>query len=371
MSARLEFRILGPLEVAGNDGLLALPAGKPRALLAVLLLARGEVVSVDRLVDELWGERPPPTAAKNVQGYVARLRRVLGDGALLTQSPGYALRVDALDATRFRALVEEARHEEPVTAARQLEEALALWRGPALADFAYEPFAQEEIRRLDESRLSALEDRIEADLALGRHEEVVGELESVAREHQLRERLQRMRLLALYRCGRQADALEAYRTTRRRLVEELGVEPGPELKELERMILEHDPSLGSPRRETRRVVAARRLGRRRIGMSFAGLLAAGGTAAILVVALTGNQTRALAAAPNSVGVVDGRHDQVRLVIRTGGEPGGIAAGEGAVWVTDTASDLLLRISEDGRSVDRIPVGHRPTGVAVGDGQVWS
>ena len=175
-------------------------------------------MSVDRLVDELWGERPPPTAAKNVQGYVARLRRVLGDGALLTQAPGYALRVDALDATRFQALVEEARHEEPVTAARRLEEALALWRGPALADFAYEPFAQEEIRRLDESRLSALEDRIEADLALGRHEEVVGELESLAREHPLRERLQRLRLLALYRCGRQADALEAYRTTRRRLV---------------------------------------------------------------------------------------------------------------------------------------------------------
>jgi peptide/nickel transport system substrate-binding protein len=366
----LEFRILGPLEVAGDDGPLDLPAGKPRALLAVLLLHRGEVVSVDRLVDELWGEQPPPTAAKNVQGYVARLRRVLGDGALVTHAPGYALRVDALDAGRFQALVEEARHEEPAVAAPRLEEALALWRGPALADFAYEAFAQDEIRRLEELRFSALEDRVEADLALGRHEEVVAELESVAREHPLRERLQGLRLIALYRCGRQAEALEAYRSTRRRLVDDLGVEPGPELKELERRILQHDPSLEAPRREGRPVPAVRELPRRGAVIAFAGLLAAGGVAAILAVALSGKETHALAAAPNSVGVVDGRHDRLQMVIKAGGEPGGIATGAGAVWVTDTASDLLLRIGENGRSVDRIPVGHRPTGVAVGAGQVW-
>ena len=369
MTAPLEFRILGPFEVARGDGPLELPAGKPRALLAVLLLHGGEVVSVDRLVDELWGEQPPPTAAKNVQGYVARLRRVLGNGALLTQAPGYALRVDALDAARFQALVEEARHEQPAGASSRLVEALALWRGPPLADFAYEPFAQDEIRRPEELRLSALEDRIEADLALGRHEPVVAELESLAREHPLRERLQGLRLIALYRCGRQADALDAYRTTRRRLVDELGVEPGPELKELERRILEQDPSLERPRRE-RSVAPARKLGRRGIAIAFACLLAIGGVAAILAVALSGSETRALAAAPNSVGIVDGRHDRLQTVIRAGGEPGGIAAGAGAVWVTDTASDLLLRIGEDGRSVDRIPVGHRPTGVAVGGGQVW-
>ena len=370
MSTPLDFRILGPLEVAGDDGRLDLPTGKPRALLAVLLLSRGEVVSVDRLVDELWGERPPPTAAKNVQGYVARLRRVLGDGALLTQAPGYALRVDALDATRFQTLVEEARHAEPAAAAPRLQEALALWRGPPLADFTYEPFAQDEIRRLDELRLSALEDRIEADLALGRHEQVVAELESLAREHPVRERLQGLRLIALYRCGRQAEALETYRTTRRRLVDELGVEPGPELKELERRILEHDPSLEAPRRETAPIATARTLGGRGVVIALAGLLAAGGTAAILAAAFSGNATRALTAAPNSVGVVDGKRNQVRLVIKAAGEPGGIAAGAGAVWVTDTASDLLLRITDNGRSVDRIPVGHRPTGVAVGAGQVW-
>jgi len=364
-----EFRILGPLEVAGDDGPLELPAGKPRALLVLLLLHRGEVVSVDRLVDELWGERPPPTAAKNVQGYVARLRRVLGNGELLTQTPGYALRVETLDAAHFEALVDEARHQEPATAAPRLERALALWRGPPLAEFAYEPFAQDEIRRLEELRLAALEDRIEADLALGRHEGVVAELESLAREHPLRERLQGLRLIALYRCGRQADALEAYRTTRRQLVDELGVEPGPELKELERRILEQDPSLDPPPRD-RRVATARTFGRRGIAIAFASLLALGGVAAILAIALSGNETRALAAAPNSVGVVDGGHNRLRMVIRAGGEPGGIAAGAEAAWVTDTASDLLLRIGENGRSVDRIPVGHRPTGVAVGDGQVW-
>ena len=369
MSRPLEFRILGPLEVAQNDGPLDLPAGKPRALLAVLLLHEGEVVSVDRLVDELWGEAPPPTAAKNVQGYVARLRRVLGNGTLVTRAPGYALRVEALDAARFQTLVEEARHEEPAGAAPRLEEALALWRGPPLADFAYEPFAQDEIRRLEELRLSALEERIEADLALGRHEEVVAELDSMAREHPLRERLQGLRPIALYRCGRQAEALEAYRTTRRRLVDELGVEPGPELKELERRVLEQDPALDAPRRE-RPAATARKLDRRGIAIAVAGLLAIGGVAAILAVALSGNETRALAAAPNSVGVVDGRHDRLQMVIRAGGEPGGIAAGAGAVWVTDTASDLLLRIGQNGRSVDRIPVGHRPTGVAVGNGQVW-
>jgi peptide/nickel transport system substrate-binding protein len=366
----LEFRILGPLEAARGDGPLELPAGKPRALLAVLLLSHGEVVSVDRLVDELWGERPPPTAAKNVQGYVARLRRVLGDGALQTQPPGYALRIESLDATRFQALVEEARHEEPAAAAPRLAEALALWRGPPLADFAYEPFAQDEIRRLEELRLSALEDRGEADLALGQHEEVISELESLAREHPLRERLQGLRLIALYRCGRQAEALEAYRTTRRRLVDELGVEPGPELKELERRILEQDPSLEPPRRIGRPVGGARKLGRRGVAIALAGLLVAGGVVAILAVTLSGEEARALTAAPNSVGVVDGKHARLQTVIRAGGEPGGIAAGAGAVWVTDTASDLLLRIGDKGRAVDRIPVGHRPTGVAVGGGQVW-
>jgi DNA-binding SARP family transcriptional activator/streptogramin lyase len=373
VSEQLEFGILGPFEVGRDGERLEIPAGKPRALLAVLLLHGGEVVSVDTLVDELWGEQPPATAAKNVQVYVARLRRALGDGVLVTQAPGYVLRLegDQLDAARFQALVEESHLEEPAGAAKRLEDALALWRGPPLADFTYEPFAQEEIRRLEDLRLSALEDRIEADLALGRHEEVVGELESLARAHPLRERLQGLLLLALYRCGRQAEALEAYRGTRRRFAEELGVEPSPTLRQLERAILEHDPSLEPPRpHRPAGAVAVRRIGRRGALAASAGLLALGGVAAILAVSFSGGTTRSLAAVPNSIGVVDGRHNLVRTVIKAGGEPGGIAAGAGAVWVTDTASDLVLRIDPDGRSVDRIPVGHRPTGIAVGDGEVW-
>ena len=374
MSEPLEFRILGPFQVGRAGTRIELPAGKPRALLALLLLHAGEVVSVDKLVDELWGEHPPPTAAKNVQGYVARLRRALGDDVLVTHAPGYALRLDAeqVDARRFQVLVEEARLEEPAAAARRLEDALALWRGAPLADFTYEPFAQDEILRLEELRLSALEDRVEADLALGRHAAVVAELESLSRAHPLRERLQGQLLVTLYRCGRQAEALEAYRVARRRFVDQLGVEPSPELRRIERAILDHDPSLEAPPRRARptggEIVRGR--GRRNSVLALVAVLAAAGVAVLLAVSLTGGATRALAAAPNSVGVVDGKHNEVRAVIRAGGEPGGIAAGAGAVWVTDTASDLALRIGRDGRSVDRIPVGHRPTGIAVGDGQVW-
>jgi ABC-type transport system substrate-binding protein/DNA-binding SARP family transcriptional activator len=370
VSEPLEFRILGPFEVSKGGSVLELPAGKPRALLAVLLVHPGEVVSVDTLVDELWGESPPPTAAKNVQGYVARLRKALGDDTLVTQAPGYALRIDdqSLDAARFQALVEEARHEEPAVAANRLQDALGLWRGPPLADFTYESFAQGEIRRLEDLRLTALENRIEADLALGRHEDVVPELEALVRAHPLRERLQGQLLVALYRCGRQAEALEAYRAARRRFVDELGVEPGPELQGLERAILDHDPSLQAPPRTGRRatVPATPRIGRRGL-LAIAGLVIVAGVAALLV-ALLSSDARALKAVPNSIGVLDG--DRVRAVIKGGGEPGGIAYGAGAVWIADTAEDLVLRIDPDSRTVDRIPVGHHPTAVAVGDGQVW-
>jgi DNA-binding SARP family transcriptional activator/streptogramin lyase len=373
VSGLLEFRILGPFEVRSDGQTLEIPAGKPRALLALLLLHLGEVVPVDMLVDELWGERPPPTAAKNVQGYVARLRRTLGDGVLVTQAPGYALRVDGerLDAARFQALVEEARHEQPAVAARHLQEALALWRGPPLSDFTYESFAQDEIRRLEDFRLSALEDRVEADLALGRHEDVVVELESLVRAHPLRERLQGELLVALYRCGRQAEALEAYRAARRRFADSLGVEPSPTLQRLERAILEHDPSLEAPPRRGRpaREEAARRIGRGRL-LALAGLLVAAIVAALVAVSLSGGSARTLVGQPNSIGVLDGAANDVQAVIRGVGEPGGIAHGAGAVWIADTAGDLVLRIDPDRRTVDRIPVGHHPTGVAVGDGQVW-
>jgi peptide/nickel transport system substrate-binding protein len=366
VSEPLEFRILGPFEAARSGRVLDLPAGKPRALLALLLLRRGDVVPVDTLVDELWGESPPPTAAKNVQGYVARLRRALGDGALATRAPGYALQLDddGLDAARFQLLVEQARHEEPAAASDRLREALDLWRGPPLADFAYESFAQDEIRRLEDLRLAALEDRIAADLELGRHEDVLPELESLVAAQPLRERLQGQLLVALYRCGRQADALEAYRAVRRRFVDDLGVEPGPELQALERKILEHDPSLQAPARPSRPANAPS--GRRRLIAGVA--LAVAAVVAVLLAVLLPSGSKALSATPNSIGVLDGKH--VRAVITGGGEPGGIAYGANAVWVTDTGDDRVLRIDPERRTVDRIPVGHHPTGVAIGGGQVW-
>jgi len=377
VSEPLEFRILGPFEARRDGRALELPAGKSRGLLALLLLHRNEVVSVDTLVDGLWGERAPATAAKNVQVYVSHLRKTLGDGTLLTRAPGYVLRLEPgqLDADRFQALLEEARGQQPAQAADRLRAALALWRGEPLADFRYDSFAQEEIRRLEELRLAALEERIEAELALGRHEDVLSELESLARANPLRERLQGQLMLALYRCGRQAEALEAHRAARRRLVAELGLEPSPELQRLERAILAHDPSLAAPPRiaPPRQAATAPSLIRAYRGR----LLVAAGVIVLAAVAvgaglrLSGGGSRTLRASPNSVAVVDARHDSVRQVIEDVGRLGGIASGAQAVWATDTANDFLLRIDPNrGTIEDRIEVGHGPTGVTVGNGQVW-
>ena len=248
--------MLGPLEVRGEHGSVSLGTPQQRALLAMLLLNANEVVSRDRLIDELWGESPPETAPKLVQVYVSRLRKALepdraggaGD-VLVTQAPGYLLRVgrDELDISRFELLLEagqEALSMDRVgEAAERLREALALWRGPALADFVFEPFAEAEVGRLEELRLAALESRIDADLALGRHAAVLGELEALVAEHPLRERLRAQLMRALYQAERQAEALGAYREARRVLTEELGIEPGRELRELHEAILRQDPEL--------------------------------------------------------------------------------------------------------------------------------
>src|SRR2546426_3124445 len=253
----MEFRILGSLEVWSDQRRLPLGGSKQRMLLAVLLLHRNEVVSIDRLVEELWTGRPPATAVKVVQVYVSQLRKALGgrrtpsdaEDVLVTRAPGYLLRVgrDELDADRFERLVEEGRRVlgagSPRLATRTLLEALALWRGPALADFAHESFAQPEIGRLEAVHLSALATRIDADLALGRHEELVGELEALVAENPLQERLRGQLMLALYRAGRQADALEVYRQTRELLQGELGLDPSRALQSLERSILLQDTAL--------------------------------------------------------------------------------------------------------------------------------
>jgi DNA-binding SARP family transcriptional activator len=241
----MDFRLLGPLEVSERDRPLALGGAKQRSLLAILLLRANELVSTDHLIDQLWGATPPARSAKTIQVYVSRLRKELGSGRVTTQPPGYVLHVDSseLDLVRFQQLAAEARLDPPDIAACKLREALALWRGPALADLAYELFAQPEIARLEELRLAAVEQRVDADLALGRHADLVGELEALVLRHPLRENLRAQLMLALYRSARQAEALDAYREARRELSEELGLEPSEGLKRLEAAILRHDPAL--------------------------------------------------------------------------------------------------------------------------------
>jgi DNA-binding SARP family transcriptional activator/tetratricopeptide (TPR) repeat protein len=253
----MDFRILGPLEVQQNGRSLPCRGAKLRLLLAVLLLHRNEVVSSDRLIEALWGDRPPATAAKALQMHVSQLRKLLepersvgvSGELLVTRPPGYELRVEPgqLDLDRFDGALSEARAAaasgQTDLAARTLADALGLWRGPPLADLTFEESLQPEIARLEELRLTALEDRIDADLALGRHGGLIGELEGLAAEHPLRERLRGQLMLALYRSGRQAEALDVYRETRRMLVDELGIEPTRELKALEGRILAQDPGL--------------------------------------------------------------------------------------------------------------------------------
>ena len=238
--------MLGPLEIVDGERRLPLGGAKRRAVIALLLLDANRVVSSERLIDAVWGADPPAAALPSLQNHVLRLRRELGD-RIITRPPGYLLRVerDELDLERFRQLAEESRGGEPREAAALLRRALALWRGPPLADLAREPVAA-AAAGLDELRLEALERRIDADLALGRHAELVSELEALAAEHPFRERLRAQLVLALYRSGRQADALDAYAAARGTLVDQLGAEPGPELQELQRAILRHDAALGAP-----------------------------------------------------------------------------------------------------------------------------
>ena len=242
----MEFRILGPLEVRDGERVLPLGGARRRAVLALLLLDANHVVSVDRLVDGVWGDTPPSSALASLQNHLARLRQELGE-RLVTQSPGYVLRVadGELDLDRFRRLVDDAHGAEPAVAADRLAGALALWRGPPLADLAGEPAGQ-AAAHLEELRLAALEERIEADLALGRHAALVPELEELVAAEAYRESFRRQLIVALYRSGRQADALEAYTQARRTLVDELGTEPGRELQEIHRAVLRQDPALDVP-----------------------------------------------------------------------------------------------------------------------------
>ena len=251
----LTFKILGPLEVVRDGEVLPLGPAKQRALVACLLLHPNETVSVDRLTDELWGSQPPERADRNLHQYVFRLRKILDDhgrAVLVTRAPGYRLQLgegDLVDATLFEQCVRQAREvieARPAEALELLERGLAMWRGAALADFTYQSFAEASARRLEELRASAEEARIEALLAVGRERDAITEAESLVQRFPLREHVRALQMLALYRGGRQSEALAAFQAARQALAAELGIDPGPELRSLEEAILRQDPDLQLP-----------------------------------------------------------------------------------------------------------------------------
>jgi YVTN family beta-propeller protein len=375
----VDFRILGPLEVTQDGRSLALGGAQQRALLAVLLIHRGEVLSTDRLIDELWGERAPSSAVKVVQGYISQLRKALGDDVIVTRGHGYLLAVESerVDACRFEALVAGGQSAftagDAASAHRRLGEALALWRGEPLADFAYERFAQGEIARLGQARFAALEDRIDVRLALGEHARLVAQLEALVRENPSRERLVGQLMVALYRSGRQADALESYRVARRQLVDELGLEPGRELQELERAILAQDPALDAPARDTARKLSATARPARR-----GGLVIAAGAAVLLAVLiaaavrLAGSGTSStMRVAPNSLAAIDTDTNRVVGQVAVGTRPGAIAFGSGSLWVANLDDQTISRVDPKTLSPLRaITAGGPPTGIAAAAGGVW-
>jgi YVTN family beta-propeller protein len=397
------FRILGPLEVSDQGHELAIAGSKQRAVLAILLLHPNEVVSSDRLIEQLWGEQPPATAAKSLHVHVSRLRRSLDSGppnapesVIVTRGGGYLIRLEPneLDRQRFGSLMDEGTQAladgVPERAAELLREALELWRGAPLADFAYESFAQPEIARLEELRLTAVETRIEAELALGHHAQTIGELESLVDRHPFRERLRAQLMLALYRSGRQAEALRAYQDARRTLVDELGIEPGEELRGLERAILAQDQSLGPRgpptrpgRPDARRSQAQSEAPvaepkRRRRALVAVGLLI-GVPALAALAALFATEPGDRSEAPpltddsHAVAVIDPATNKVTTAVSVGTSPGPLAfePKSRSVWVGNLDDESVTRIdSRSGQTGRTVAIGERPVALAAGGGAVW-
>jgi DNA-binding SARP family transcriptional activator/ABC-type transport system substrate-binding protein/streptogramin lyase len=413
----MEFRLLGPLEVEEGGRLLPVGGAKQRALLTVLLLHAGQVVSRDRLIEDVWGDREPGTAGHSLEHQISRLRKSLESADVIETRPGgYLLRVGPgqIDTQRFERLLDEGRRARaaghPDDAVRLLVDALGLWRGPALADVAYESFARTEAERLEELRVVAIEERIDADLALGQDASLVPELDALIAAHPLRERLRGQLMLALYRSGRQAEALHVYAETRTLLVEELGLEPGQPLRELEHAILEQDPALNrpasavGPRRRRRRVWAVGAIAAAGAIVTAAVLFATGGTQSshaqsliepdtdAFLAASTGKVVR-VGAAPSALKVrfgfgslwsISQDGELTRIDPTTGGilatlglgiTPSGLATGAGSVWVTDANSRTVIRIDPT-LNVKAQAIGLPKAGtdqtsdVVVADGSVW-
>jgi YVTN family beta-propeller protein len=390
----VDFRILGPLEVGERGMPLAISGAKQRALLAILLLNANKVVPVERLIDELWGEQPTETAAKSLQVYVSRLRKVLrtdgdadeditGDEVLLTRPRGYMVRVEPgeLDLERFERLLAEGEaalgENDPRRANDLLSEALALWRGPPLADVEFGSVARNEVGRLEELRLRAQERWIETEVALDRHAEAVGVLEALVAEHPLNERLRAQLMVALCRCGRQAEALDAYRDLRRTMVDELGLEPGSALRELERAILRQDPALtgeavaddGGAERLATEAAPTPRPRRRWIPALLA--LGAAAIAGAIVAAVDGGGG-GLTVEPNSVAVIDAKTSKLIDQVPVGTDPSEVSPAGGSVWVANIGDDTVSKIDQRTRRVGAtIAPGTAVDGMAAGEGAVWA
>jgi YVTN family beta-propeller protein len=359
----MDLRLLGPVEALIDGRPVALGAPKQRAVLAMLALEVGRPVSTDRLIEGLWGEQPPASAPKMVQLYVSHLRRLVhGNGAqIVTRGRGYELQLaeGEVDVTRFERLVEQG----------HAREALTLWRSEPLADMADEPFAAAEMRRLDELRLRAVERAIDADLATGRHSEVIGELDALIAQHPLRERLHAQRMLALYRSGRQAEALAAYHEARATLVEQIGVEPGGELRRLQRAILVQDPALNpaspAPAREAPHPVRPRGA----LALAAAAVLLLAGLAVFGISRLTASDGLA-AIGENAVGVIDPDNGRITARYAVGRGPAAVVTGGGSVWVANALDGTVSRIDRGRDQIVTIPVGGRPTALAFGAGSLW-
>jgi YVTN family beta-propeller protein len=378
----MRYGLLGPLEVRDGSGTVSLPQGRQQLLLAVLLLHANETLSRDRLIDALWGEAAPPTAARSLHNLVSGLRKRLGNGALVTQGHGYALRVadGELDLQRFDGLVRRGHaallEGDADRAATLLGEALELWRGPPLADLAYESAVRGEVERLEERRLAALEERIEADLASGRHAEVLAELTVLTAEHPLREQLRAQHMLALYRSGRQADALAAYRDARRTLVAELGLEPTPALRRLERAVLEQDPELGipdalppPPQPRASPVAPARQHLWALAGAGALVLIAA--LAALLLMDGGRSSPSAPASVPgNSLAAIDPGTNRVVAEFPVGDTPTSVSVGAGAAWTLSADEQTVSRVDPQTETVKTFATGALPIDLAAGGDALW-
>jgi YVTN family beta-propeller protein len=369
----LRFRLLGPLEVSRAGVPLELGPRKQRAVLALLLLNANRVVATERLIDDLWGDAPPETARSALQVYIAGLRKAFGtDGATLrTRAPGYVLelRPGSLDLDRFVALRTEARAAtDDKRKAELLHGALGLWRGAPLAELGNEPFAPAAVEQLEQLRRGALEERINADLALGRHAELIAELSGLVAESPYHEPFRVQLMLALYRAGRQADALAAYRAAREAFMDGLGLEPGPELKALERAVLGQDPALGAP--ETPLQPAAAELRPRSTWWKAGVVFALVAVTAVVAAVFLSRDEAPITAPPNSLAVIDPETNDVTGVVPVGIAPGPVAFGGDALWV-GTLDKTLQRVDPDSLAVAKtFSLGATPTGVAFGGDAAW-